>query len=196
MDLRGVRRIERAIAEVLELRRMLSASAEVIDGTLLIRGTSGEDDVWIWGGDAFLGVVLNGQKREFTRRHFDAVEVHLGDGDDRIIGDFADHPVRVFGGGGDDRITAGTGRDTLVGGGGNDTIHDGLHWTSMGLTENDRLRGGNGDDTIHAYGGDDTIKGDAGADELYGGVGNDVLRGDEDDAVLDGQAGDNLVLRS
>ncbi|GAA0600138.1 hypothetical protein GCM10009416_42690 [Craurococcus roseus] len=117
-----------------------------------------------------------------------------GDGDDAMFGDadfYAGHlrdaagSNLLFGGAGNDSITAGYGADTVFGGGGDDSIRG--HGSSVpsgsgGVIAResdfgDSLFGGSGDDTIDGAGGRDAIHGGSGDDSLIGGVGNDTLAG-------------------
>ncbi|MGO4852150.1 Hint domain-containing protein [Phaeovulum sp. W22_SRMD_FR3] len=69
-----------------------------------------------------------------------------------------------------ERITLGSGNDTVVGGSGNDNVDAGAG--------NDLLSGGAGNDTLAGGLGNDTLSGGAGNDSLTGGAGNDVFRFD------------------
>jgi Ca2+-binding RTX toxin-like protein len=76
----------------------------------------------------------------------------------------------LFGGAGDDWLSADTNVNSFVdGGAGHDLIvtHDG----------NDYLFGGAGNDFLDARGGNDRLYGGSGDDNLYGGLGNDYLAG-------------------
>jgi Ca2+-binding RTX toxin-like protein len=73
----------------------------------------------------------------------------------------------MHGGGGNDRLTNLTYRDShLYGGEGNDWLR--------AYSGNDLLSGGNGDDTLVGAGGDDVLVGGLGRDTLHGNAGNDV----------------------
>jgi Ca2+-binding RTX toxin-like protein len=79
---------------------------------------------------------------------------------------------RLFGGGGNDTLTASAGDEQVDGGDGNDLV-----------------RGGAGVDTLDGGRGSDNLQGQAGADELIGGEGTDILAGGEGADVLTGGAG-------
>lgn len=96
-----------------------------------------------------------------------------GAGDDLIIasGELTGTLVKLYGGPGNDTLTAGTTAITIYGDGGNDTI--------TGSPEADLLYGGDGNDVIHGGPGNDYIIGNLGNDKLYGEEDDDVLVGDE-----------------
>lgn len=99
--------------------------------------------------------------------------------------------IDVFGGTGNDTLTArtdtvlvrlsgGNGKDTLLGGNNGDIL--------IGGSNNDIIRGGGGDDYAAGGDGNDYIYGDDGNDDLNGGNGNDQIDGG---AGADGLAGDD-----
>ncbi len=125
-----------------------------------------------------------------------------GSGDDTIsagggndILDGGDGNDSVFGGDGDDSITSGSGNDSLDGGSGNDSIFGGDgddSITSGG--DNDTLDGGDGNDSIFGGDGDDSINGGDGSDLLETGDGNDsIFGGDGDDSIIGGRGNDELI---
>jgi Ca2+-binding RTX toxin-like protein len=70
---------------------------------------------------------------------------------------------RIFGLGGNDKLTGGINTaDTLDGGAGNDLIRD----TASGDVSNDLLIGGDGNDSIYSSGGADKLDGGDGSDYL------------------------------
>lgn len=85
-----------------------------------------------------------------------------------------------------DRITAGTGDDTVNGLGGNDTL--------LGEVGDDLLDGGDGDDSLDGSDGSDTLIGGAGNDVTFGRLGNDLQQGGEGDDELWGAQGDDLLI--
>lgn len=103
--------------------------------------------------------------------------------DGGLYGGFPGSKDSIYGGEGDDVLTAGKGSfsvDTLDGGMGNDVLSTaaGSNWL-YGGDGDDRLTGGRGDDSHHARG-----------DRLYGGTGRDTLIGG---TWMDGGAGDDLI---
>ncbi len=96
--------------------------------------------------------------------------------------------VRVFGGDGNDVITAAAGvpAGLLDGGAGNDTIR--------GSNGNDTLAGDEGNDVLVAGPGRNVLIGGAGNDRLVGGAGADILSGGDGDDILRGGGGDNVLV--
>ncbi len=89
--------------------------------------------------------------------------------------------ITVDGNLGADRITTGSGNDSLIGDAGDDTL--------TGNNGNDTLIGGADGDSLSGGVGDDQLDGiDVGIDTLLGGAGNDRILMGEDDVV---NAGDN-----
>ncbi|GGY77205.1 calcium-binding protein [Pseudoduganella plicata] len=84
---------------------------------------------------------------------------------------FTDTPETVYGGAGNDVITA------L---GGNDVVH--------GEGDNDNLNGGVGNDSLYGGAGNDNLTGDVGDDVLDGGTGNDTM--------TSGAGNDTFLLRT
>ncbi len=123
-------------------------------------------------GDGFadvtltLGSTLPGASLDFT--------LALGPPDSlRIVAVALPAGVTLTGGGNDDTLDGGDGRDTLEGGGGNDTLSGGA--------AADTLTGGEGNDRLH---------GGPGADSLIGGTGNDLYQLDRTaDVVVEAPSG-------
>jgi fibronectin-binding autotransporter adhesin len=92
----------------------------------------------------------------------------------------------IYGGGGDDLVTAGGGNDYVNGGQGNDNLG--------GDDGDDRLYGGLGNDTIGGHTGNDVLTGADGDDFLYGNTGNDVIFGGFGIDVVDGGDGNDLLV--
>jgi|GEM_PF-3142187 len=110
------------------------------------------------------------------------VKIFGGEGNDRITA-FNNNralSIYVYGGKGDDIITgreqeARAGGTFLRGDRGNDEIRgDDAFEIINGGKDNDKLDGGAGDDKIYGDEGNDILVGGLGADELWGGAGNDV----------------------
>jgi Ca2+-binding RTX toxin-like protein len=85
-------------------------------------------------------------------------------GENDNVGDDVD---MVFGGSGNDLMTAINDPHTLYGNGGNDTL--------LGGGSSDRLVGGPGNDSINGGGGNDVMIGSSGSDVMIGGGGNDTV---------------------
>jgi hypothetical protein len=130
-------------------------------------------------------------------------------------------PMKLYGGGANDRLVGGAGDDELSGGIGNDTLLAGLDPGGA-----DTLIGGDGEDFVDYAGrtaaitvtltagaddgedgehdqldesvenirggdGDDQLLGGPGSNKLWGGAGNDVIDGGEGDDFIYGGAGDD-----
>jgi Ca2+-binding RTX toxin-like protein len=194
----------------------LSVSAQETEG-VRIEGGAGDDTI--------LGGV--GDDRIFSGGGKDSI--HAGAGNDRI-GLFAPaepghmwREATVFGGEGDDTVSAlrgdfllhgddgndvigaGAGNSQLFGGAGDDVLRAGPGNSRLdGGTGHDTLTtegtgaftliGGTGDDLI--FGGTlrDIIYGGDGNDTLYGGFGNDEIRGDGDNDLIFGEAGADTLI--
>ena len=120
-------------------------------------------------------------------------ELFGGDGNDTITAlggaDF------VFGGAGDDQLDGGTGIDFVIGGAGDDTLRGGGNADTLrGGTGDDTIFGGLGADTLFGADGNDTLQGGAKADTLNGGLGNDLLIGNGGRDRLNGGAGQDELI--
>ena len=112
---------------------------------------------------------------------------------------------QIYGGGGDDRITAGGREDyTVYGGAGSDVIVTegparGLFFGQgggdilFGCAGNDRLFGGTGNDQLYGEEGNDLLAGGGGDDRLTGGLGSDRLKGGKGADVLNGGDGADVL---
>jgi Ca2+-binding RTX toxin-like protein len=193
--------------ELLETRRLLAATLN--DG--LLRVTGEEDSantitVLLNEGGTKVVATINGTATEFDRAAVRKVIVHGGDqndtltvsavlqvnsvvfghdGDDVILSGGGERTA-IFGGDGNDTITARGKRNHVHGGDGNDTI--------TGTDHRDRISGGDGADVINAAGGDDVVFGNGGADNLSGGDGNDLIHAGKGDDTVDGGAGNDRVF--
>lgn len=170
-------------AELLEARRLFSATAVLADGVLKITGTDHADAISISlnAKDAGkLDVRLGQRSQSFDLASIASVDVTLGAGNDRFVVSQKNGPVtlpmKVDAGAGDDLVVTGAGNDVIVGMGGNDTI-----------------TGGAGDDQIDGGAGNDKLSGGVDADMILGGDGTDKLLGGAGDDNLDGGAGRDAV---
>ncbi|HEX3975971.1 MAG TPA: calcium-binding protein [Solirubrobacteraceae bacterium] len=101
----------------------------------------------------------------FDRSTFTSINVQAGGGNDEVriddnFGSFANNPVTIDGGAGDDTLIGGDGDDTLIGGTGNDTITGGRGADTASM-------GGGADTFIWNPGdGSDVVDGDGGTDTM------------------------------
>lgn len=162
--------------------------ASVINGTLTVVGTNGNDNVTLElsNDQAQLLVDLgNGTlPQAFDRATFTDIAAFPGNGDDTFAVDSAKGavatPMTVDGGNGNDTINGGAANDLLVGGNGNDTI-----------------RGGDGNDLIFSNNGGDSVDGQRGTDTEILGNGDDIaiwLPGEGNDNVDGGNGVDTLTF--
>jgi Ca2+-binding RTX toxin-like protein len=114
------------------------------------------------------------------------VIVYGGEGNDQIYATDNALPVTIYGQGGHDQITGGSGDDVIDGGDGWDRI-----WAGPG---DDLVFGGTGSDSIDGREGNDILLGGDGDDYLYGGAGLDVLIGNTGSDRIDGGDGDDLLI--
>ncbi len=143
-------------------------TASVVNGHLVVTGTSGDDQVAIRLQDpSTLAVDSNNDGTAeflFPRSQVGAIDVNLGAGNDlgridQVNGLFTDTiPTTLAGNAGNDTLIGGDGSETLRGGAGNDFVD--------GNRGNDIVSMGDGDDTFNWDPGD-------GSDVVDGGAGND-----------------------
>ena len=160
-----------------------SGSAAVANDTLTINGTKAPDAIALRAAAADPNVLQvdfgndGTVEGSFDRSTFTAISVFLGAGDDQLIeqaGVFADKPLTVDAGSGNDLVVTGDANDLIEGGSGRDTINSGA-----------------GDDVILSGSGDDTVIGGIGHDTAFLGAGQDTFTwnpGDGSD-VVDGGGG-------
>lgn len=184
--------------QALEQRKLLSASTSLWNGTLTIRGGSGNDVVEVekeYGRVEVKSNTRSGHVRtqRFSAWRVDEIVFYGYNGNDSFTNK-TDVPSRVYGGNGNDVLVGGSGADYLNGGNdadaitgseGNDTIDAGAG--------DDFVLGGSGHDFIDAAFGNDQVFGEDGNDSIYGGSGNDVLAGDDGADFIRGQDGNDRV---
>ena len=187
----------------------------VVDGTLYVIGTEGEDkvDIKLKGSDGGSDQLIN-VKGEFDKKgdkdKFDidrlASEVDniiimlCGGDDDAHVHNNITLDALIRGGQGDDKLKGGSGNDSIYGGAGEDDIkgYDGDDLLDGG-EDDDKLDGGKGNDIILGGAGDDDLKAgsdggsDGGGDVLSGGYGDDKLHGGNGKDVLIGGAGEDEI---
>lgn len=171
--------MKRLSLQALESRRLLAADIGVVDSTLYIEGTQGNDIAEVYMVEDSVVVKLqtqdaDGQIVDTIEQSFDANQV------DGIIFEAL---------GGDDLLVNETSLPSIMrAGGGNDVL--------MGGSGDDILVAGPGDDVVLGGGGDDVILGGPGENiiiESPHGSPSDTIIEDGVDADAGGDAGDNLV---
>jgi len=151
-------------------------------GSLTVRGGEGRDTLLgIEGLD--LRLTLESVERIESSRGMGLSGAGLLD-----FHDFEEVRLRgsIRGGGADQTVLAGEGRDAIALQGGEDSID--------GRGGRDALYGGSGDDVLEGGAGGDTLFGREGHDLLFGGDGNDLILGDDGDDRLEGGAGDDRLF--
>jgi Ca2+-binding RTX toxin-like protein len=158
----------------------MAIKASFIPGAhqLSVFGDSGKNTVTL-SRDAAGQILVNGGAVAVvggtpTVANTTLIDVFGQGGDDTITLDEANGALpaaHLFGGGGDDVITGGSGADLLFGQSGNDTL--------LGKGGNDQLFGGSGNDTLTGGAGDDQVFGEAGNDRMIWnpGDGSDLFEG-------------------
>jgi ELWxxDGT repeat protein len=144
-------------------------------GVLRVEGTSSADQIRIAidGDDASrFNVAFNGEASSFGRNLINLLLVKAGGGDDSLVFDHANGPVKLL-----SKIYGEAGNDTLMGGG-----------------TRDRIWGGDGDDLITAGGGHDIVYGQLGRDTLFGEHGHDFLDGGDGADTIYGNAGHDRLF--
>ena len=101
----------------------------------------------------------------------------------------------VFGNGGNDSLTGGSGASIMHGGAGDDMLNGrGGADNLFGNDGSDRLFGGDGADHIDGGRGNDRIFAGAGVDIVFGGLGNDTIDGQSGNDLLFGNDGDDTLM--
>jgi len=164
-------------------------------------GSEGNDDIRVREKDGYVTVVIyspDGSVVDFDYARGEEVP-----------------NIFIYGGGGNDTISANsTANNYIFGGEGNDTIFGGNGWEGLiagedgddvlelgplsraevyGGNNNDVLRGGRMDDHMYGGEGDDTLYGNAGMDFLYGDGGFDKIYGGSDPDFLHGGVGSDTM---
>ena len=185
--------------EALERRTLLS-SAKLIGGVLEVTGNPGASNqisVYISGNGKNVEVSMSAIDGSvwlipFSRGVVRVKRVFIFGGNlddtlviDQIYGVFP-FPTVIYGGGGDDTLVGGSGRNVLDGGAGNDSLTGG-DWI-------DTLSGGDGNDTITGNGGRDMINGGRDGDIIDAGAGDDTVFGGDGDDTITGGAGTDIIF--
>ncbi|SPH22353.1 Bifunctional hemolysin/adenylate cyclase [Ascidiaceihabitans donghaensis] len=181
------------------------------EGSDTLKGNQGDDviffdanDAVVLGGDGFdTGIVATDDAVTFDLVANGFAQVFGGAGDDDITASGSMENIAIHGEDGDDSVTGGLSNDVLSGGNGDDTVLGGLGDDFVsGNAGNDLLNASNGDDFLTAGIGDDTANGGNGDDVMFlgegddsgtGGSGDDFIDGGEGSDTLDGTSGDDTL---
>ncbi len=165
------------------------ASVYVSGKDLIVQGSQGADEIYIWSGTAVRNALvwMNGVQYPQTKLPAGGrVIVYSGDGNDRVFADRIGISATIFGEQGDDLILGGHSADIIDGGAGVDRI--------VGNSGNDLILGGDGDDYLYGNAGNDIVVGGNGNDHLDGDSGRDLLIGGLGTDYVRGGAGDDLLI--
>jgi hypothetical protein len=144
------------------------AAAGIVNGELIVVGTDDGDLLSVVRQRGNLAVWANGVQLGQFSAPVTGIAIDARDGNDVIlIASQIDTDAEIYGGAGNDLITAGSGDDRVYGEDGHDII--------LGNSGNDRLDGGAGDDFLFGGFGDDVLLGGPGDDWLFGGPGHNRL---------------------
>jgi ELWxxDGT repeat protein len=199
-------------------------AARVVDHSLRIFGSNGDDQITLDASGGVTHVLINGAASDFATSSFSGIEINALGGDDSVLlTDAIQTSAVINGNGGLSTLRGGSGNDvlsglgqldgrsgddtlsgegTLLGGAGNDTINGGSY-SDPHIDGETILDGGAGNDLIRAtahpatlIGGDgnDSLVGSADADSILGGAGDDSLNSGRGDDTLDGESGHDTLV--
>jgi Ca2+-binding RTX toxin-like protein len=177
--------------ESLEPRQLLASTVTLVNGTLTVTGTPGNDNVYI---SLSIGNTVRVADQNvqignlIPKASVKKIVVNCGTGNDYANVGLGSEKIAVLldGGAGNDGLTAGTGAaNTIIGGAGDDIVTGGYG--------NDKLDAGDGNDQLSGTNGNDSLLGGAGIDLLSGGGGNDLLDGGLGGDRLRGNEGSDTV---
>lgn len=114
-----------SIVERLERRALLSV--QLVDRTLLIKGTGADDLIDLTTDGSMITVhQSHGPTRRFTSSAIDRIDIDAKNGNDTVtVADEITQPATLHGGKGDDCLKGGGGDDWFIADPGNDTLHGG-----------------------------------------------------------------------
>lgn len=173
----------------IEIQNVHEGPVSLVDGNLVVNGTSGADTIYLWSAaaDNQAFAWINGESHgPFTLPAGGRVIVYGGDGNDQIFATDLRIAATIYGGAGHDMITGGTANDRLDGGAGVDRV-----WGNAG---DDLLIGGEGNDFLDGHEGNDVLLGGDGDDVLDGGNGRDLLLGGLGADLIRGGSGDDALF--
>ncbi len=179
---------------------VVPAETSLVDGTLYVIGTDGQDrlklndrndqlevDGWLNqdGGD------VTSPRREYIKKTYaissvDRVVAVLGDGNNFYYGRIGDAiPQVVSSGDGNDAIYTGAGADEIDAGNGRNRV-----WSGNG---DNLVTAGDGDDLIWSGNGKDTIDAGEGRNRIWAGEGNDTVWSGSGDDWIFASGGNNFI---
>ena len=190
------------------------------DGVLVIEGDADNNRIWVAqsrGGER-LRVSIDGRTKDFPAADVNLMRIFAGPGNDAVrVSRRVEIPTQMYGGLGNDRLSAGNGPTLIEGGEGRDRIRGGAAVDVLfGGAGNDRIFGGRSGDYIIGGSGHDRLRGGSGNDWIFGDAtnslpddvtdplqyaretadvnrGNDIIMGDAgDDVVFAGQGNDRI----
>lgn len=148
--------------EEMEARQLLSAAFIEAGGRLVVRGTSGSDQITISRNNSNIHVNLDGKAYEFASKYVKQVRVEAGSGNDLVQTDTSkgsvDAGMFFLGEGGNDTLVTSTANDALIGGSDSDVL--------IAKAGNNYVNGGAGNDKLFSGSGNDTLIGEAGTDSF------------------------------
>src|SRR5258706_9495053 len=190
--------------ERLEQRTLLTAELQP-DGTLLVTGTDGNDNIRLFVSDGQIVVRDDAGDSPFALSDVTAIHVQAGAGDDHVqldpevMGSLIEGEGgadTLIGGDGDDTLRGGDGQDVMDGKGGADLIDGGNDFDtadyrfrsedlniSLDDAPNDGANGGAEGDNVRSN-----------VERVVGGSGNDLIVGSDADNSISAGAGDDTVL--
>lgn len=161
--------------EPMEARQLLSAAFIEAGGRLVVRGTSGNDQITISkspANSANLRVLLNGQSLDFASKFVTQVKVEAGAGNDLVQADISKGSISqgmfFLGEAGNDTLVTSTANDALIGGGDNDVL--------IARAGNNYINGGAGNDKLFGGSGNDTLVGEGGVDAFSDAGGKNTIQ--------------------
>ena len=183
-----------------------TAPVSVVNGNLIVRGTSYNDTIVFLPSSTGSAVTLNGKYYGPYKLPVGGRLIAYGnEGRDIIsVSGSTSRCAEIYGGPGNDSLAGGNGSDSLYGEDGIDTLrgNGGADFLSGGgATDllyggdgNDRLDGGAARDSLWGDGGDDVMRGGDGDDWMSGGLGADILQGLSGNDTMFGDAGRDLLI--
>src|SRR2546423_1095885 len=208
--------------ERLEQRILLTAELQP-DGTLLVTGTDGDDNIRLFVSDGQLVVRDDAGDTPFALSDVNFIHVQAGGGDDHVqldpevmgsLIEGEDGADTLIGGDGDDTLRGGDGQDVMDGKGGADVIAGGNDFDtadyrfrtedlniSLDDAPNDGANAGAEGDNVHSDvervisgSGNDLIVGSDADNSISAGAGDDTVLGGLGDDSIDGNDGDDWLI--